>query len=67
MARSVIRGVEARSEADALLTSVMTDSTDPYATVRGAYLQSRAAAVATARGEAADLPDFEETLPEELN
>jgi phospholipid-binding lipoprotein MlaA len=67
MARSVIRGVEARSEADALLTSVMTDSTDPYATVRGAYLQSRAAAVAAARGEAADLPDFEETLPEELN
>jgi len=67
MARSVIRGVEARSEADALLTSVMTDSTDPYATIRGAYLQNRAAAVAAARGEAADLPDFDETLPEELN
>ncbi len=66
-ARSVIRGVEARAEADALLTSVMTDSTDPYATVRGAYLQNRAAAVAAARGEAVDLPDFDEALPEELN
>jgi phospholipid-binding lipoprotein MlaA len=45
----------------------MTDSTDPYATIRGAYRQNRAAAVAAARGEAADLPDFDETLPEELN
>ncbi len=66
-ARSVIRGVEARSEADALLTSVMTDSTDPYATVRGAYLQNRAAVVAAARGEAEDLPEFDEPPPEELN
>ncbi|MDH4385744.1 MAG: VacJ family lipoprotein [Caulobacter sp.] len=67
IARSVIRGVEARSEADALLTSVMTDATDPYATVRGAYLQNRAAAVAAARGEALDLPAFDEPPPEEVN
>ena len=56
--RSVVRGLEARSEADSLLTSVMTDSTDPYATVRGAYAQNRAAAVAAARGEVEALPDF---------
>jgi len=66
-ARAIARGVEARSEADSLLTAVMTDSTDPYATVRGAYLQTRAAAVAAARGEAEDLPDFDEPPPEELN
>lgn len=65
--RAIVRGVDARSEADSLLTSVMSDSTDPYATVRGAYLQNRAAAVAAARGEAENLPDFDEPPLEEMN
>lgn len=65
--RSVVRGLEARSEADALIDSVMTDSTDPYATIRGAYAQSRAATVAAARGEDEDLPDFGDLPPEETD
>lgn len=65
--RAIARGVEARSEADSLLTAVTTVSTDPYATVRGAYLQSRASVVAAARGEPEVLPDFDEPSPEELN
>lgn len=67
LGRSIVRGVEARSEAEPLLSSLMADSTDPYATVRGAYLQSRAASVAAARGEAEELPDFGEPTPEEPN
>lgn len=64
LGRTVVRGLEARSEGDATLKAVMEDSTDPYATIRSAYLQSRAAAVREAAGEEEALPEFDAPAPE---
>lgn len=61
--RSVVRGLDARAEGDATLTSVMRDSTDPYATIRSAYLQNRAAFVRDATGAQEALPDFDMSDP----
>lgn len=41
----------------------LAEATDPYATVRSAYLQRRAALVREATGEAQALPDFDDTPP----
>lgn len=57
--RSVVRGVDARAELDETLRTVAETSTDPYATTRSAYLQSRAAVVREATGEVEALPDFD--------
>lgn len=62
-ARSVVRGLNARADNDATLGAVMTGSTDPYATVRSSYLQSRAAMVREATGAEEALPDFEASEP----
>lgn len=64
--RSIMRGLNARSENDATLTTIMEDSTDPYATIRSGYLQNRDAFVREATGEDEVLPDFDaaESAPE---
>lgn len=62
--RAVVRGLEARSEGDAALKTVMEESTDPYATIRSAYLQNREAAVREAAGLEEALPDFDIAAPE---
>lgn len=59
--RAVAGGVDARDQVDPLLKDLDRTATDPYATIRSAYLQNREAQV---RGEAAStanvqaLPDF---------
>ena len=63
--RSVVRGLEARSEGDATLKAVMDESTDPYATIRSAYLQNRAALVREATGVEEALPEFDAPAPDE--
>jgi phospholipid-binding lipoprotein MlaA len=50
--------VDARASADGFFR-LLDDSTDPYATMRSAYLQSRADMVRQARGGALVLPDFD--------
>lgn len=60
IARVVAGGVDARDRADAPLKDIQATATDPYAFIRSAYLQMRAAAV---RGEdtaasVKGLPDF---------
>lgn len=66
LGRSLVRGLDARAEGDETLSTLMTRSTDPYATIRSGYLQNRAALVREATGEAEVLPDFEPAEPESL-
>jgi phospholipid-binding lipoprotein MlaA len=61
--RTGVGVVSARADVDAQLIGLDRDFTDPYATLRSAYTQQRAAQVADARGETPaqsvkDLPDF---------
>jgi phospholipid-binding lipoprotein MlaA len=58
MVRSGVTMVDARASADGFFR-LLDDSTDPYATMRSAYLQSRADMVRQARGGALVLPDFD--------
>lgn len=63
LGRSVARGLDARAEGDETLHAVMTRSTDPYATIRSGYLQTRAAFVREATGAEEALPDFDPVEP----
>lgn len=63
LGRSVARGLDARVEGDETLNTVMTQSTDPYATIRSAYLQNRAAFVRQATGAEEELPEFDPVDP----
>jgi phospholipid-binding lipoprotein MlaA len=61
--RAGVTVVTARTDADDQLTGLDRDFTDPYAALRSAYSQNRAAMVASAKGETQatavqDLPDF---------
>lgn len=51
--------VDTRSRLDPQVRA-LEDATDPYATVRSAYLQRRAALVREANGEVQALPDFDD-------
>ena len=59
--RAVLGGIDARDQLDPLIKDVNRTATDPYATIRSAYLQNREA---EARGDATSaanvqaLPDF---------
>jgi phospholipid-binding lipoprotein MlaA len=57
MVRSGVAMVDGRASADGFFR-LLDDSTDPYATMRSAYLQGRADMVRQARGGAQVLPDF---------
>jgi phospholipid-binding lipoprotein MlaA len=63
LSRSLVRGLDARAEGDETLHSIMTRSTDPYATIRSSYLQARAAFVREATGAEEALPDFDPVEP----
>lgn len=58
LARSGASTLDARADADGMIRA-LDSATDPYATVRSAYLQRRAQMVRTARGEVEVLPDFD--------
>jgi phospholipid-binding lipoprotein MlaA len=58
LARTGVTGIDARASADGAIRA-LDNATDPYATLRSAYLQRRAAMVRSARGEVEVLPDFE--------
>lgn len=62
--RLVARGIDARAEADDTLRTVATESTDPYATTRSAYLQYRSGVVRDATGAVEALPDFGDPVAE---
>lgn len=58
-ARGGVTVLDTRAQADGAVHA-LDDAIDPYATVRSAYRQIRAAAVDEARGRAPSLPDFDE-------
>jgi phospholipid-binding lipoprotein MlaA len=64
--RFVAQGLDDRVYLDPAMRS-LADATDPYATMRSAYLQRRAAVVRQATGEAEILPDFDtEPRPDDI-
>jgi len=58
MIRGGVTAVDARASADGFFRA-LDDATDPYATMRSAYLQNRADMVRQARGGVQVLPDFD--------
>jgi phospholipid-binding lipoprotein MlaA len=56
--RFVAQGLDDRSDLEPGMQA-LEDATDPYATMRSAYMQRRAALVREATGKAEDLPDFD--------
>jgi phospholipid-binding lipoprotein MlaA len=63
LGRTIVRGLDARAEGDETLQTIMTQSTDPYATIQSGYLQSRAAMIRSATGAEEALPDFDPIEP----
>lgn len=53
ISEAVITGLDLRAESDGALTALLGGAVDPYATLRSAYLQDRAASVAELRGNTA--------------
>ena len=41
VSEAVVSGLDTRANADAELTALMADATDPYATLRSVYLQNQ--------------------------
>jgi phospholipid-binding lipoprotein MlaA len=59
--KGVVSGLDARANADADLTALMSDATDPYATLRSVYLQNQQSKIDdTAGSSLPPLPDFDE-------
>ena len=58
-ARGGVTVLDTRAQ-QSIAVHALDDAIDPYATVRSAYRQIRAAAVDEARGRAPPLPDFDE-------
>jgi phospholipid-binding lipoprotein MlaA len=56
---AVAGGIAERANVDDDLDAIMSTATDPYATFRSLYLQSRAAAVRESHWFHGDLPDFD--------
>jgi phospholipid-binding lipoprotein MlaA len=59
--RAVVSGLDLRAEADSSLKSLLADATDPYATIRSAYLQNLQSQVDGGALPAQALPDFDDT------
>ncbi|MDO8380374.1 VacJ family lipoprotein [Phenylobacterium sp.] len=56
-----VTALDTRAGAEATLTAIAEQATDPYATIRSAYGQSREAVVREATGAAETLPDFDDS------
>ena len=62
LAEGFFAGLDARAEADPDLQVLLQDATDPYATLRATYLQSRQGEINDGKPLPA-LPDFDEAAP----
>ncbi len=61
LGRAVVSGLDLRAESDSSLKSLLADATDPYATIRSAYLQNLQSQVDGGALPAQGLPDFDDT------
>ena len=60
VAKGVTNGIDLRARADSELTAVMSDATDPYATLRSVYLQNQQSKIDDTSTAVPALPDFDE-------
>ena len=60
--RLVVGGLDTREYVEAQLNSLLSDATDPYATLRSVYLQNKQSEI-DGTGAPADLPSFDEPAP----
>lgn len=56
----LVHGLDLRGENDSALKSLTADATDPYATIRSAYLQNQQSLVNGDKNTVDQLPDFDE-------
>lgn len=56
---SIVGGIVARAGVEDDLNAIMSTATDPYATFRSLYLQSRSAAVRDSRWRHSQVPDYD--------
>jgi phospholipid-binding lipoprotein MlaA len=59
----ILHGLDLRAENDSALKSLTADATDPYATIRSAYLQNQQSLVDGDTNKVQALPDFDDTSP----
>lgn len=57
---SLAHGLDLRAEVDSSLKSLIADATDPYATIRSAYLQNQQSLVDGDSDHVQSLPDFDD-------
>ena len=60
LAKGIVNGVDLRARADSQLTAVLSDATDPYATMRSVYLQNEQSKIDDNSTTLPALPDFDE-------
>ena len=60
IAKGVVDGIDLRARADSQLTAVLSDATDPYATLRSVYLQNEQSKIDDNSTTLPALPDFDE-------
>lgn len=60
LTKGIVNGVDLRARSDAQLTAVMSDATDPYATLRSVYLQNEQSKIDDSASTLPPLPDFDE-------
>ena len=60
LTKGIVNGVDLRARADSQLTAVLSDATDPYATLRSVYLQNEQSKVDDNATTLPALPDFDE-------
>jgi phospholipid-binding lipoprotein MlaA len=58
--KGVVDGIDLRARADSQLTAVLSDATDPYATLRSVYLQNEQSRIDDNSTTLPALPDFDE-------
>jgi len=58
---NLVHGLDLRAEVDSSLKSLTADATDPYATIRSAYLQNQQSLVNGDSDKVQSLPDFDDS------
>jgi phospholipid-binding lipoprotein MlaA len=61
LGRAVVSGLDLRAESDGALKTLVSDATDPYATIRSAYLQNLQSQINGDTTPVQALPDFDDT------
>jgi phospholipid-binding lipoprotein MlaA len=61
--RVVVGGLDTRNVTEAELNALLSDATDPYATLRSVYLQNKQSEIQGEEAAPLDLPSFDAPLP----